>query len=143
MTAVAFHVNVGNRRDYTCRLLRKAYRAGARVAVTGDGGLLAELDRLLWIFDPIEFVPHWRGATVAAMPPRLAPTPIVLVQQAGTQAGHTVLVNLGEALVPGFEAFERVIEVVGAQESERASARKRWREYGARGLSVELHEART
>ncbi|MEX8516909.1 MAG: DNA polymerase III subunit chi [Leptothrix sp. (in: b-proteobacteria)] len=143
MTAVAFHFNVPDRRLYTCRLLRKAYRAGARVAVTGDSVLLAELDRLLWTFEPLEFVPHWRGQAATALPPRLAATPIVLIQEARTAVGYTVLVNLGEALVPGFEAFERVIEVVGRDERERGGARSRWRDYSARGLTIERHEVKS
>lgn len=143
MTAVAFHFNVPERRAYTCRLLRKAYRAGARVAVTGDSALLAELDRLLWTFEPLEFVPHWRGASPAALPARLAATPIVLVQQPSTVAGHQVLVNLGESLAPGFDAFERVIEVVGRDERDRAGARRRWREYSAGGLQIERHEVKS
>ena len=33
MTDIAFHTGIGNPLDYACRLLRKAYRSGARVAV--------------------------------------------------------------------------------------------------------------
>ena len=35
MTEVEFHVNVPDRLQYACRLLRKACRKGVRVAVTG------------------------------------------------------------------------------------------------------------
>ena len=73
MPAVAFHFNVPERRGYVCRLLRKAWRSGARVVVTGEAAMLAEVDRLLWTFEPLEFVPHWRGGTAPAAcccPPR-------------------------------------------------------------------------
>ena len=125
MGAVAFHFNVPQRQDYTCRLLRKACRAGARVAVTGDSAMLGELDRQLWIFDPIDFVPHWRGASTERLPARLSGTPIVLLDQASPQAGHDVLLNLAEQVPDCAPRFSRVIEVVGRSEAERAHARLR------------------
>ena len=69
MTEVTFHFNVPDRSGYACRLLRKATRSGAQVVVTAAAGELAGLDRLLWTFDPIEFLPHVlqrRGAPVPA-----------------------------------------------------------------------------
>ena len=58
MTEVTFHFNVPDRPGYACRLLRKATRSGALVVVTAGAAELAGLDRLLWTFDPIEFLPH-------------------------------------------------------------------------------------
>ena len=58
MTDVAFHTGIANPLDYACRLLRKAYRSGARVAVHADPALLDRLDQALWTFEPLEFVPH-------------------------------------------------------------------------------------
>ena len=142
MGAVAFHFNVPQRQDYTCRLLRKACRAGARVAVTGDTTMLGELDRQLWIFDPIDFVPHWRGASTERLPARLSGTPIVLLDQASPQAGHDVLLNLAEQVPDCAPRFSRVIEVVGRSEAERAHARLRWRHYAGLGAAIERHEVR-
>jgi len=142
MGAVAFHFNVPQRQDYTCRLLRKACRAGARVAVTGDSAALGELDRQLWIFDPIDFVPHWRGVSADRLPARLKATPIVLLDQAGTQAGHDVLLNLAEQVPDCASQFARVIEVVGHSEADRSQARLRWRHYASLGAAIERHEVR-
>ena len=47
MTRVDFHVNVSDKLAYSCRLLRKAYQSGARIVVTGDDEMLAELDARL------------------------------------------------------------------------------------------------
>ena len=58
MTEVSFHFNVPDRTEYTCRLLRKALRQGVRVVVVGPEKILAGLDRAIWTFDAIEFVPH-------------------------------------------------------------------------------------
>ncbi len=141
MPAVTFHFNVPQRREYVCRLLRKAYRSGARVAVTGTARELSELDRLLWIFEPTEFVPHWRGRSRAAVPERLTGTPIVLVDDPDPAAGgYPVLVNLADALPPGLQGYERVIEVVSRDEDDRAAARMRWKAYAQAGCSIEKHE---
>ena len=58
LTEVSFHFNVADRTDYTCRLVRKATRAGASVVMTGPAAALAHFDRALWTFDDLEFLPH-------------------------------------------------------------------------------------
>ena len=58
MTEVEFHVNLPDRLQYACRLLRKAYRKGVRVAVTASPSVLTEMDRQLWACEPEGFLPH-------------------------------------------------------------------------------------
>src|SRR2546423_9967447 len=87
LTEVQFHFNVPDRLHYACRLLRKALRSGASgVAVTGPAPTLAALDRMLWTFEPQEFIPHLLLRGAEAPPPRLARTPICPVEPAGTPA---------------------------------------------------------
>ena len=80
MTEVSFHTGVSDVLGYACRLLRKAARKGARVAVCGEAALLQQLDRALWTFDPLDFTPHARLAAGAVPAPRLAATPIWLIE---------------------------------------------------------------
>lgn len=140
MTAVAFHFNVADRRDYVCRLLRKAWRAGARVVVAGDEHTLDDLNRQLWVFEPLEFLPHWRGIDLAGLPARLADTPLLLLDRPSAERGHGVLVNLLQDVPPRYADFVRLIEVVSLAESDRAAARQRWRHYAGAGLGIERHE---
>jgi len=140
MTAVAFHFNVPDRRAYACRLLRKAYRAGARVVVTGESAQLAELDRLLWTFEPLEFIPHWRGPSADGLPVRLQATPVLLTVDHSARFGHDVLVNLGRDVPHAYTQYARVIEVVGRDDFDREGARGRWRQYSAEGCTIERHE---
>jgi len=140
MTEVSFHFNVPERTGYVCRLLRKALRQGARVAVTGPLPALDALDRALWMFDPIEFLPHRlvrRGETV---PERLQATPIWLTEQPAALARQEVLVNLGDAAPEGFESYARLIEIVTNDEDDRAGARLRWKHYVSRGYPIQRHE---
>ena len=138
MTEVAFHFNAPDKLGYACRLLRKAVASGAKVVVTGEAALLNELDVALWTFAPLEFLPHCRdqGAPAAV----LAASPVVLAESPRSASHHEVLVNLGAAVPQGFEAFERLIEVVTGEESDRLQARERWKHYAARGYAMTRHD---
>lgn len=141
MTAVTFHFNVADTRQYACRLVRKALRSGAHLCITGPGAVLVELDRLLWTFEPLEFIPHWRGPSAAVLPRPLARTPVVLVEQLDDAAlARPVLVNLGSEVPAGFDRFERLVELVGRDDAGRQAARARWRTYAGAGHGVEGHE---
>jgi DNA polymerase-3 subunit chi len=135
MTQVAFHTGIDDTLSYACRLLRKAYRQGARVVVTGSAELLQRLDRQLWIFEPLEFVPHLRLKAGAAPTPLQLRTPIWLAD-AGARVPHReVLINLGPQLPEDGASFARVIELVSADPDALAAGRQRWRAYEAQGLT--------
>jgi DNA polymerase-3 subunit chi len=138
VTEVAFHFNAPEKLGYACRLLRKAAGSGARVVVTGEPGMLSELDVALWTFAPLEFVAHCHAATAPA--PVLAASPVVLSPSAREVPHHEVLVNLGSPVPEGFERFERLIEVVTGDEDDRRHARARWKHYADRGYAIVRHD---
>lgn len=142
MTEVAFHTGVGDRLDFVCRLLRKAQRSGARIAVVGTSADLAELDRELWSFDALSFVPHVRLAGGAQPAPLQGEaTPIWLLERAAdVPPGVPLLLNLGPEVAPGFESFERLIEVAGVSTEERSAGRRRWKHYAERGYALVHHD---
>ena len=129
---VDFRTDVDDCIDYACRLLRKAYRQGARVQVTAPREVLSQLDRALWVFEERDFLPHVRmpgsSADVAAR------TPIWLSPQAGGEGAPTVLLNLGAETPADVSAIDRLIEVVGTSAEEVLAGRARWRAYQAAGL---------
>jgi DNA polymerase III subunit chi len=138
MTEIAFHFNAPDKIGYACRLLRKAHGRGAQVVVTGDPALLRELDASLWTFGALEFVPHCYGT---AQGQRVqARTPIVLADSTRGVPHQQVLVNLGPAVPEGFERFERLIEVVGGDDTDRQSGRRRWKHYADRGYAIQRHD---
>jgi DNA polymerase-3 subunit chi len=51
-----------------------------------------------------------------------------------------VLLNLSASCPPHFERFERLLEVVGADEAERAAGRERYRFYKSRGYAIANHD---
>ena len=112
-----------------CELARKATDAGLQVLVLARDRAQAEaLDDLLWSFDPDAYVPHQIAgadededeASVLIAPPDVdAPL-------------RPLLLNLRDAAPQG--AFERVLEVVPADESARGPLRERWKHYQALGF---------
>lgn len=139
MTRIEFHTHVSDKLDYSCRLLRKAYLRGARVAVVAEPEVLVALDQLLWQFSPVAFVPHCRAGAPEAS---LTASPLVLTRSlaAAGCVGRDIALNLGLALPAGFEAFERLIEVVALDEADASAGRGRWRHYSAAGHALQKHE---
>ena len=130
MTEIAFHFNAPDKLAYACRLLRKAVSSGAKVVVTGPASSLQALDTLLWTFAPHEFLAHCRAGSPSE---QLMASPIVLPH-------HQVLLNLGQEVATGFARFERAIEVVTLDETDRQQARLRWKHYADLGYSITRHD---
>ena len=135
MTRVDFHFNAPDKLQYASRLVRKAYRAGQRVVVFAEAGAVAELDRTLWTFSPTDFIPH-----VRASDPLAPQTPVILCSEACETQHADVLVNLSRETPAFFSRFERLVEVVTADEDDRGSARARWRFYRDRGYPLQSHD---
>ena len=138
MTRIDFHVNAADKIGYGCRLVRKIYRARQHVVVCcDDPARLSAFDAALWTFSPQDFVPHVLASDALA-----AETPVVLTTDPGPLAWHEVLVNLGDRTPEGFARFERLIEVVGTDASDRDRGRERYRFYRDRGYPLETHDLR-
>ena len=136
MTEVAFHTGIADPLDYACRLLRKAYRSGARVAVHGEPAAIDRLDQALWTFEPLEFVPHAVLPRDAAHVQRLALSPIVLVKDGAAPPACRIGVTLAGHPVADVGGFDRLIAIVGLDPEHREAGRLRWREYERAGHAV-------
>jgi DNA polymerase III subunit chi len=135
MTRVDFHFNAPEKLHYACRLLRKIHRAGQRAVVFADPVTISKLDAALWTFSQLDFIPH-----VAAGDALADSTPILLCSEPVATAHSEILVNLAADIPAFFSRFERVVEVVGADDADRALARARWRHYKDRGYPLESHD---
>jgi DNA polymerase-3 subunit chi len=139
MADVAFHTGVDDKLGYACRLLRKAYRQGARVAVSGAAPLLQQLDQALWTFEPQEFVPHLRLGAGRAPAAAQRRTPVWLVEPGAQPPDVSVLVNLGPERQPGDEAYARIIEIVSRAPEDVSAGRRRWKQYESLGWAITHH----
>jgi DNA polymerase III subunit chi len=140
VTEVSFHFNVPDRLGYACRLLRKAVRRGARVVVSAPDDVLARFDKQLWVFEPLDFVPHVHARSGQPPGARLRETPVWLSEQVHDVPHHDVLLNLGDTLIEGFESFARVIELVSQDGEDRQAGRARWKHYRDRGYELRKHD---
>lgn len=143
MPKVEFHTGVADEPGYACRLLRKAYRQGARVLVRAPAAPLQRLDRELWTAFEREFIPHLRLPAGQAPSAQALRTPIWLVDGQAPQGHPPVLVSLGAELPDDPMAFARIIEIVGTEDEATRRGRERWRAYVACGLQPILHGTKT
>jgi DNA polymerase III subunit chi len=139
MPLVEFHSGVQAPVAFACRLLRKAWRQAVAVSVVAPAPLLQQLDRELWTFEPLEFVPHLRVRPGQPVDAALRRTPVWLCEGEPPAGAPNVLVNLGGVLPADAERYGRIIEIVSADAEQRQAARARWRECEARGWPIRHH----
>ena len=116
-------------------LVRKAWAAELWMLVLARDAAQAErLDDLLWDTGEDEFIPH----QIAGMDEDEAEADVLIVPPGIDAAMRPLVINLRDDAVTG--SFERVLEVVPADESARAPLRERWRQYQARGITPAKHD---
>jgi DNA polymerase III subunit chi len=136
MTRIDFHTELANKLAHCCRLARKAHASGVRLVIlASDRRELLALDEALWTFSDRDFIPH-----VMLADPLAASTPVILAERDDAAFPHyEVLVNLSPAPPAHFARFERLIELVGLDEHDKAAGRERFRHYKQRGYPLEHH----
>jgi DNA polymerase-3 subunit chi len=135
MTTIDFYTHVEDRLAVAARIVAKAYASHGNVRVlTPDAQATDALDRLLWVNPALAFLPHCRlDASVAAE------TPIWIDERLQHDGPASVLVNLHPDPPPFFSRFERLAEIVGVDEADRAAGRNRFRFYRDRGYELRTH----
>lgn len=118
-----------------CELARKASDAGLPMLVLCASQAQAEqLDDLLWSFDPDAYVAH----QIAGADEDEEEVPVLLAAPEHDAPLRPMVLNLRDAAVP--DGFDRVLEVVPADDSARGPLRERWKQYVARGIDVKKHD---
>src|SRR5512146_814540 len=117
-----------------CELAKKAFAGEQPTLVLARSQDQAEaLDELLWAFDENAFIPHQiAGDDDDAI------TAVLIVPPGVDPPDRALVINLRDVCAPGL--FERVLEVVPADEAERAGSRERWKTYKAAGFEVATHD---
>jgi DNA polymerase-3 subunit chi len=137
MTDVAFHFNVPDKPAYLCRLLRKVTNAGLRTVVLAPPPLVREVDQALWTFSQEDFISHALNTDPASMQERSA---VLLASQECDAGLRQVLINCLPEVPSGFVKFEKVVEIVGTGDDDRAWARQRWKQYAQQGFELIRHD---
>jgi DNA polymerase-3 subunit chi len=114
-----------------CELARKAHDGGQALLVLCESMAQAEqLDDLMWSFDPDAYLPH----QIAGRDEDEDLVPILIAAPETDAPLRPLLLNLRAQAVQG--AFERVLEVVPADEAARGPLRERWKAYQTRGFEL-------
>jgi len=136
MTQIDFYTHVEDKLQTVCTLAAKALAKNVRMLIlTPDAQTTEHVDKLLWTQPAIGFLPHCRGHH------RLAQvTPIILDHVAEPVVHEQVLVNLCGESPTLFSRFERLIEIVSLDPTDRELARHRFRFYRDRGYDIRTHD---
>src|SRR5262245_20307283 len=100
-----------------------------------DPEAASRIDRMLWTWPAIGFVPH-----CTPHDPLAGETPVHIDSDAGASGDCGLLLNLGAQCPPHFERFERLLEVVPTDDAGRQEGRERYRFYQARGYKIASHD---
>jgi DNA polymerase-3 subunit chi len=135
MTAIDFYTHVADRLEVAARLVAKAFvQHGSVRVLTPDAATTEDLDRRLWLKPPIAFLPHCRVSSALA-----GETPIWVDHVDDHPGPAAVLINLRAEPPSFFSRFERLVEIVGIDQTDAAAGRTRFRFYRERGYELRTH----
>jgi len=138
VTEILFYTFAVNPLDVARRVAAKAHAQGKRVLIHAPDPTIADsIDRLLWTTPALGFVPHCRDTDALA-----GETPVLIGIHADALAQADVMINLGQTEPPAFARFERLVEIVGLDDTSRAHGRERYRFYQSRGYALTTHDLR-
>lgn len=113
-----------------CELAKRAHASGQPTLILARSLEQAEeIDGMLWEFDDDAFIPHQiAGDDDDEI------TPVLIAAPETPTADRALVINLRDDCAPGL--FERVLEVVPADESQRLGSRERWKTYKHAGFEL-------
>jgi DNA polymerase-3 subunit chi len=135
MTSIDFYTHVDDAVAVAAKLVAKAWTQHGSVRVlTPDPATTDALDRLLWVLPATGFLPHCRLAS-----PLAGETPILIDHRPEHEGPAAVLINLTPTPPSFFSRFERLAEIVRADEAQAQAGRERYRFYRERGYELRVH----
>jgi DNA polymerase-3 subunit chi len=118
-----------------CELVKKAFASEQPTLILARSRDEAEaLDEKLWEFDENSFIPH----QIVGDGDDDAITAVLIVPPDATTPDRALVINLRDVCAPGL--FERVLEVVPADDAQRLGSRERWKTYKQAGFEVAKHD---
>jgi DNA polymerase III subunit chi len=136
VTTIDFYFNADDRFQVACRLAGKVVAQKKRMLIYApEPEAASRIDKMLWTWPAIGFVPH-----CALHDPLAGETPVLIAPHLEEAPQCELLLNLGAQTPPHFERFERLLEIVPAEEAERKAGRDRYRFYQVRGYKISSHD---
>ena len=136
MTRIDFYFEAEDKLRVACRLSAKAAQQKLRVLIYApDEAEAQRIDKLLWTWQATGFLPHCMTRS-----PLAAQTPVLITHDPEDIPHDEVLLNLHSQWPPAFSRFQRLVEIVGRDDEDRAAARGRFRFYRDRGYEIVNHD---
>jgi DNA polymerase-3 subunit chi len=140
MTQVDFYIlpddKPQSRELFTCRLAEKVYKLKHRLYIHTETKEQTDfIDKLLWTYKAGSFVPH-----DVYQQDKCPDAPILIGHESEPPAESTVLFNLSTSVPLFFSRFDRVAEMINADEDARKQGRERFRFYKDRGYTIDSHQ---
>ena len=122
---------------FACRLTEKAYLKDLKIVIVNDTLADAQaLDELLWTFNERSFVPHKVCLDEQSLDPA---TPVHLVLESPAIPAD-LLVNLAPRLPTQLQRYQRIAEIIDADEERRRQGRERFKAYRDLKFTLETHQ---
>ncbi len=138
MTEITFYTFADNPLDVARRVAAKAHGQGKQVMIYAPDAAMADaIDRLLWTTPALGFVPHCRDSDTLANE-----TPVLIGTDPDALGSADVMINLHAEQPLSFARFERLVEIIGLDESGVEQGRARYRFYKTRGYDLKTFDLR-
>jgi DNA polymerase III subunit chi len=123
---------------FACRLTEKAYLRDLKIVIVNDTLADAQaLDEMLWTFNERSFIPHKVCLDGHSVDPA---TPVHLTLQSSAIPSADLLVNLAHRLPSQFQGYQRIAEIIDADEERRRLGRERFKAYRDQKFALETHQ---
>ena len=123
----------------TCKIIKKFYEAGKRILVSSKNSILIDdLNKLLWTFEQLSFIPHSTSKDYDSLTP-------VLLTETGykndsiIKKDYNIFINLDDEVKTDYHNYEIVIELVDGNEYQKNLSREKYLYYKNNKLNVK-HE---
>ena len=122
------------------RLSNKLQRFDKKVlVVTDDQDSVEILDRIMWSFSDTSFLAHEQLQADLNSIAKIQITEVAAVTANHLQGGFEVLLNLSGKVPVFSHHFDRVAEIVEADELSKTAARIRFKDYQREGFELKTH----
>ena len=119
-----------------CKIIKKYYNDGYKIVVkSNDQEFIDNINKLLWTFEQLVFIPH---STNIEYDPT---TPVLLYKNnykndSIIEKDYNVILNIDTVLDITDNGYEIIIEIVGHDENKKAISREKYLYYKKNNLDV-------
>lgn len=125
---------------FASRLSNKLQRINKKTLIlTNNSDSSDKLDKLLWSFSGTSFVSHERLGSRDIKYCSLHIGEQSQLDDAVLDNKYAVLINLANNILPDYQHFERIAEIIEQDEQQKQLGRQRFETYKSQGYALKTH----